>query len=115
MQIHTRSKAVWTLLWTMPLRQTSMKGDFSVDGSGSITVNNEPDFEADLRPAFIVRVDDANGDLLGLISVRVTITDVDEDPVITPIPAGDVPWVYENFQISDAVVTKVSTQDAGRG
>ena len=86
------------------------ESDFSIDGSGSITVNNMPDFEAGLRPAFIVRVDDANNDLLGLISVRVTITDVDEDPIITPIPAGDVPWVYENFQINDAVVTKVSTQ-----
>ena len=86
------------------------EGDFSIDGSGAITVNNAPDFEAGLRPAFIVRVDDANGDLLGLISVRVSITDVDEDPIITAIPADDVPWVYENFQIGDAVVTKVSTQ-----
>ena len=63
------------------------EGDFSVDGSGAITVNNAPDFEAGLRPAFIVRVDDANGDLLGLISVRVAITDVDEDPTITTVMA----------------------------
>ena len=50
------------------------EGDFSIDGNGLITVNNGPDFEAGLRPAFIVRVDDINGDLLGLISVRVTVT-----------------------------------------
>ena len=86
------------------------ESDFSVDGSGTITVNNKPDFEAGLRPAFIVRVDDANGDLLGLISVRVTIVDENEDPVINELPAGDVAWVYENFQVGDAVVTKVSTQ-----
>ena len=82
------------------------ESDFSVDGSGSITVNNAPDFEADLRPAFIVRVDDANGDLLGLISVRVTIVDENEDPVIDPIVG--TPWVFEIAQDGEDVVTKLA-------
>ena len=87
--------------------------DYSVDSStGVITVNTAPNFEDGKNPAFLVNAKNALGELAGLISVRVAVTDVDEDPVITPMPAGDVAWVYENFQIGDAVVTKVSTQAA---
>ena len=86
--------------------------DYAVASDGTITVLTAPNFEDGKNPAFLVNVDDADGELAGLVSVRVSITDVDEAPIITAIPAGDVPWVYENFQIGDAVVTKVSTQTA---
>ena len=53
----------------------------------------------------------ANGadGLAGLISVRVSITDVNEDPALAAI-AG-VPWVYETAQINDPVVEKPAAQD----
>ena len=87
--------------------------NYAVDSmTGAITVLNEPNFEDGLSPAFLVNANNSDGSLAGLISVRVTVTDVDEPPVITAIPAGDVPWVYENFQIDDAVVTKVASQNA---
>ena len=85
------------------------EGDFSIDGNGLITVNTEPDYEADLNPAFIVRVDDANDDLLGLVSVRVSITDVDEDPTITTIIG--TAWVYEDAQVDEAVLNKVEAEE----
>ena len=82
------------------------EGDFSIDDDGLITVNNAPDFEASLRPAFIVRVDDANSDLVGLISVRVTIVDENEPPVIDPIVG--TPWVFEIAQDGEDVVTRLA-------
>ena len=79
------------------------ESDFSVDGNGAITVNNERDFESGLRPAFIVRVDDAAGDLVGLVSVRVTVTDINEAPEYTSAPA--TAWVAEDAQGGHAVMT----------
>ena len=85
--------------------------NYEIDAStGAITVKVAPDFEDGKSPAFLVNVQNSDGDLAGLISIRVSITDVDEAPIITEMPTGDVAWVYENFQINDAVVTKVSTQ-----
>ena len=59
--------------------------DYAVANDGTITVVNAPNFEDGLNPAFLVNANDAAGDLAGLISVRVTVTDVDENPVVTPI------------------------------
>ena len=84
--------------------------DYSVDSStGVITVNTAPNFEDGKNPAFLVNAKNALGELAGLISVRVSVTDVDEDPVLAAI-AG-VPWVYETAQINDAVVEKPAAQD----
>ena len=88
--------------------------DFGIDSNGVITVVGDIDFETAIesrkRPSFLVNVDDAGGELAGIISVSIQIQNEDEAPIITAMPAGDVAWVYENFQIGDAVVTKVSTQ-----
>ena len=72
---------------------------------GLITVQNAPDFEAGENPAFIVEVRDEAGDLLGLISVRVTIENDDEDPTITTIIG--TAWVYEDAQVDEEVLNKV--------
>ena len=79
--------------------------DYTINvDTGVISVRVAPNFEDGNSPAFIVNVSDANGDLLGLVSVRVTIVDVDEEPVFTAI-AG-TPWVYETAQNDDPVVEK---------
>ena len=57
--------------------------DYAVDASdGAISVVNIPDYEDDQSPAFLVNVQNDLGELAGLVSVRVSITDVDEDPTI---------------------------------
>ena len=84
--------------------------DYSIDSStGVITVENAPNFEDDDNPAFLVNADNSEGDLAGLISVRVTVEDVDEAPVLNAIDG--VPWVYETAQIGDDVVEKPAAQD----
>ena len=75
-----------------------------------IKVTRMLDFETGGAPAFLVNVWNVDRDLAGIVSVRVTITDINEAPKVDAIPAGDVPWVYENFQVGDAVVTKVASQ-----
>ena len=82
--------------------------DYAVADDGTITVLNAPNFEDGLDPAFLVNATGADG-LAGLISVRVSVTDVNEDPALAAI-AG-VPWVYETAQIGDAVVEKPADQD----
>ncbi|MYC08377.1 MAG: cadherin repeat domain-containing protein [Chloroflexi bacterium] len=76
--------------------------NYAVDSStGAISVVNMPNFEDDESPAFLVNA--KNGDnLAGLISVRVTVTDVNEAPVLDAIRG--TPWVYETAQSGDAVV-----------
>ncbi|MCY3638014.1 MAG: cadherin domain-containing protein [Chloroflexi bacterium] len=84
--------------------------NYAVDSStGAISVVNAPDFEDGDNPAFLVNANDAAGDLAGLISVRVTVTDVNEAPVLDAI--GGTPWVYETAQSGDAVVEKPADQD----
>ena len=82
--------------------------DYAVADDGTITVLNAPNYEDGLDPAFLVNANGADG-LAGLISVRVSVTDVNEDPALAAI-AG-VPWVYETAQIGDAVVEKPADQD----
>ena len=59
--------------------------DYAVADDGIITVLNAPNYEDGLDPAFLVNAKNALGELAGLISVRVAVTDVDEDPAITTI------------------------------
>ena len=82
--------------------------EYAVANDGTITVVTAPNFEDGLNPAFLVNATGADG-LAGLISVRVAVTDVDEDPALAAI-AG-VPWVYETAQIGDPVVEKPAAQD----
>ena len=82
--------------------------DYAVADDGTITVLNAPNYEDGLDPAFLVNANGADG-LVGLISVRVSVTDVNESPALAAI-AG-VPWVYETAQIGDAVVEKPAAQD----
>ena len=78
--------------------------------TGIITVKVAPNFEDNKNPAFLVNVLNSDGDLAGLVSVRVSVIDVNEDPTITPIASGAVPWVYENAQVGDDVQTKPDGQ-----
>ena len=80
--------------------------DYSVDSStGVITVNTAPNFEDGKNPAFLVNAQNALGELAGLISVRVAVTDIDENPAITT--SIGTAWVYENAQVDDPVLNKV--------
>ena len=84
--------------------------DYAIDSStGVITVTVAPDFEDGNSPAFLVNANNSEGDLAGLISVRVTVVDVDEAPVLDAI-AGTA-WVYETAQIGDPVLEKPADQD----
>ena len=83
--------------------------NYAVANDGSVTVLNAPNFEDGDNPAFLVNANDAAGDLAGLISVRVTVTDVEEAPVLDVI-AG-TPWVYETAQAGDPVLEKPADQD----
>ena len=84
--------------------------DYVIDSStGVITVVKAPNFEDGKTPAFLVNAQNDIGDLAGLISVRVSITDVPEAPTLTAITG--VPWVYETAQIGDDVVEKPADQD----
>ena len=78
--------------------------DYSIGAStGVISVDTAPNFEDGNSPAFIVNILDSNDDLLGLVSVRVTVTDVDESPSIAAITG--TPYVSENAQLGSAVQT----------
>ena len=93
--------------------------NYAVADDGSITVQTAPDFEDGLNPAFLVNANNSDGDLAGLISVRVTVTDVPEAPVLTELVSGaddqatEIPWVYETAQIGDDVLTKPAGQMGG--
>ena len=82
--------------------------NYAVASDGTVTVLTAPDFEDRESPAFLVNANNAEG-LAGLISVRVTVDDVDEAPVLDAITG--VPWVYETAQIGDDVVEKPAAQD----
>ena len=77
--------------------------DYAVSSDGMVSVVNAPDYEDGLNPAFLVNADNADGELAGLISVRVTVTDVDEDPMLDAM--SGTAWVYETAQMGDAVMT----------
>ncbi len=83
--------------------------NYAVANDGTVTVLTAPNFEDGDNPAFLVNANDAAGDLAGLISVRVTVMDVDENPVLDAI-AG-TPWVYETAQAGDPVLEKPDDQD----
>ena len=83
--------------------------NYAVANDGTITVLTAPNFEDGLNPAFLVNANNAEG-LAGLISVRVSVTDVPEAPELADF-AGGTPWVYETAQIGDAVVLKPASQD----
>ena len=78
--------------------------DYSIGAStGVISVATAPNFEDGNSPAFIVNILDSSDELLGLVSVRVTVTDVDESPSIAAITG--TPYVSENAQLGSAVQT----------
>ena len=84
--------------------------NYAVDeNTGDISIVNAPDYEAGDNPAFLVNALNDEGDIAGLISVRVTIGDVNEPPVLDAI-AG-TPWVYETAQAADPVLEKPADQD----
>ena len=99
--------------------------NYAVASDGKITVMTAPNFEdkaadgSPLNPAFLVNAKNDDGDLAGLISVRVSVGDVDEPPVLTELVAGaddqasEIPWVYETAQIGDDVLTKPAGQVGG--
>ena len=81
------------------------KENYAVDSStGEITVLTAPNYEDNLSPAFLVNADNAEGDLAGLISVRVTVTDVNESPVFAA-GATTSGYVAEDAQDGHAVMT----------
>ena len=85
--------------------------DYDIDPStGLISVVNMPDYEADKNPAFIVEITNNDGDRLGVIAVRVSVTDVNEEPTVAAIDG--VPWVYETAQVGAPVQTKPPLNDA---
>ena len=78
--------------------------DYSIGAStGVISVATAPNFEDGNSPAFIVNILDSSDELLGLVSVRVTVTDVDESPSIAAITG--TPYVSENAQLGSSVMT----------
>ena len=78
--------------------------DYSIGAStGIISVATAPNFEDGNSPAFIVNILDSSDELLGLVSVRVTVTDVDESPSIAAITG--TPYVSENAQLGSSVMT----------
>ena len=89
------------------------KENYAVDSStGVITVNTAPDYEDGKNPAFLVNANDAEG-LAGLISVRVSVTDVNEVPVFAADSASEAS-VSEDAQNGADVATFTATdQDAG--
>ena len=82
--------------------------NYAVADDGTVTVLNAPDYEDDLNPAFLVNARNNLNDLAGLISVRVTVVDVDEDPMLAAIMG--TPLVYETAQVGDPVVEKPADQ-----
>ena len=79
--------------------------DYEVTSDGTITVLVMSNYEDGLNPAFLVNAVNDLGELAGLVSVRVDITDVDEDPVITTVLG--TAWVYEDTQVDEPVRDKV--------
>ena len=85
--------------------------DYDIDPStGEISVANEPNYEDDKNPAFIVEITNDDGDRLGVIAVRVTVTDMNEEPTVAAIDG--VAWVYETAQVGDPVLTKPPANNA---
>ena len=83
--------------------------NYAVDGStGAISVVNAPNYEDDLNPAFLVNANNADGDLAGLISVRVSVTDVNEMPVVSGDSAMSI---AENAQSGTAVGSPIVGTD----
>ena len=79
--------------------------DYDIDSStGEISVATEPNYEDDKNPAFIVEITNDDDDRLGVIAVRVTVTDMNEEPTVAAIDG--VAWVYETAQVGDPVLTK---------
>ena len=86
--------------------------EYAVANDGTITVLNAPNFEDDMNPAFLVNANDAEG-LAGLISVRVSVTDVNEVPVFDAASVSET-IVNEDAQDGADVATFTATdQDAG--
>ncbi len=86
--------------------------NYAVADDGTITVRTAPDYEDKLNPAFLVNANNAEG-LAGLISVRVTVTDVNEIPEFAADSVSEV-MVNEDAQNGADVVTFTATdQDAG--
>ena len=86
--------------------------EYAVANDGTITVLNAPNFEDDMNPAFLVNANDAEG-LAGLISVRVSVTDVNEVPVFDAASVSET-IVHEDAQDGADVATFTATdQDAG--
>ena len=77
--------------------------DYAVANDGTITVMTAPNFEDGNNPAFLVNVEDSDGELAGLVSVRVTVTDVNEAPEFTDAPTSG--WVAEDAQDGHTVMT----------
>ena len=88
--------------------------DFAVDGTtGAVTVLSALDYEDGKNPAFLVNVQNDLSELAGLVSVRVTITDVNEAPVFAADSASEAA-VSEDAQNDAPVATFTATdQDAG--
>ena len=88
--------------------------DFAVKGTtGAVTVLSALDYEDGKNPAFLVNVQNDLGELAGLVSVRVTITDVNEVPVFAADSASEAA-VSEDAQNGADVATFTATdQDAG--
>ena len=88
--------------------------DFAVDGTtGAVTVLSALDYEDGKNPAFLVNVQNDLSELAGLVSVRVTITDVNEVPVFAADSASEAA-VSEDAQNDAPVATFTATdQDAG--
>ena len=66
-------------------------GHFELDELGTLRFKSPPDFEARRNNVYnvIVRAsDDGTPPLIGELAVTVTVTDVNEPPVITPVIAG---------------------------
>ena len=85
--------------------------NYAVDSAtGEITVVNAPNYEDEaadgsrLNPAFLVNAKNVEGDVVGLISVRVTVTDVNESPVFAA-GAATSGYVAEDAQDGHAVMT----------
>ena len=87
--------------------------DYSVSDVGVVSVVNSPDYEAEGSPAFLVNVFDDLGDLAGIISVRVVVTNINEIPVFAADSVSEA-TVSEDAQNDDPVATFTATdQDAG--
>ena len=86
--------------------------DYAVANDGTITVSNAPDYEDGKSPAFLVNANDAEG-LAGLISVRVSVTDVNEVPVFDAASVSEAPVNEDAQNGANVAIFTASDQDAG--